>query len=204
MAFQRDPLANEKSDQELIRGIKQNDPETRQILWEWLYTLANSKKYQESDRTRDAAGDAAVAAYRRIVTRGVYQFAFKVPFKWYCAKIFANEANRALKRKHIQIIPIGIDEGITFVDENQNVEEQATAASQHIQKRLEPCMQALPLREREIIELLYYKGKSPAGAADILRIQRGNLNVIAHRARKRLQRCLQRAGFASVAEVISL
>ncbi|MCA9950032.1 MAG: sigma-70 family RNA polymerase sigma factor [Anaerolineales bacterium] len=204
MVAKGDQLAEEKSDQALIRAIKQDDAEACEIVWEWVYTLANSRKYQESDRTRDAAKDAAVAAYRRIVTRGVYKFAYKSPFKWYCAKIFVNEANRALKRKGLQIVDVDITEGVTVIDENQDVEDQATAVSQQIQKRLEPCLQALPLREREIIELLYLEDKSPAVAAEIFKISRNNINVIAHRARKKLQHCLQLAGFATAAEVSSL
>jgi RNA polymerase sigma factor (sigma-70 family) len=185
----------ELTDQEWIRRLKQDDPEARRALWKMLFTYAhNLARRRRLDD--DIARDAATAAYERIRKRGVYQFRFECPFRGYCQRIVSNEMNRLLGRRP----PPTVELNEEIVGE-QDV-PPPPANPKKVWALLQPCMDRLRSRERQVIELLYREGQSPGVVAERLGISRNNVNQIAYRARQKLLRCLKERGYHSSTDVL--
>ena len=154
------------SDADWVRGLKANDEAAKMQLWMWLHTLANSKKYRRDDKMKDAAATAVLSAYERVLKRGAFQFKFNSKFKWYCATIFANEANRVLKKRGLMFITM--DDSFQIVDENALSEFDSVADSQQIEARIQPCLKGLSSRATQILHLLYKDAVNPGIVAEHL------------------------------------
>ena len=188
--------AAERTDQEWIHQIKQEDQDAMTELWTKLFTWGHqiTKRYQQDE---ELGRNAAVAAFWRIRERGVYQYSFRGPFLGFCRRILVNEANRRMKpTPHLDEIEKA--HNIGEFDPESKV-DQAT-----VQARLKPCLEELKAREQEILTLLYIHEKTPQDAADELGIARNNTNVIAYRARQKLHNCLKKQGYQSSADLLSL
>lgn len=191
------------SDEGWVRGLKQGDEQAQYKLWEWLISLAESNKYQTSEYEKEVARDAAVAAYERVTTRGVYQYEFATQFRWYCARIFVNEVNRAFAKRRVKMQSLD-DHQEEIADERQETAVRPKAAVSQVRQRLQVCLEKLPRREKSILELLYDEAMVPQSVADLLNISRRNINVIAHRARKKLRDCLRSHGYLTAEDMLSL
>lgn len=192
-------MMEQYSDQEWIRRLKQDDPQAKETLWSELFKTAVAyARFRGIDE--DLARDATVEAYWRIMTRGIYQYKFQGPFAGFCRRILVNEINRLL----------GGDSPLTEdiddkPDGDPGMEDPTPRASlEVIRQRIEECMEALTKLERKVIELLYFVGLSPEQVADELGIERNYVNVLAHRARKKIKDCLEAKGFKTVADVLGL
>ena len=186
------------SDQEWIRLLRQNDPQTVADLWQMLFRFTGFKKYQQDEDIRDMARDAAVAAFHRILSRGVSQFRFTSSFESYCIVIFTREFNRIVVKKR--------PDSVMFDDEaspDSKASAVAKADIAMIEKRLQPCLDKLADKEREVIELRK-QGLDPETAADQIGITRNYFHVLAHRAREKLLRCLQARGFENTSDLLGL
>lgn len=189
----------ERSDQEWIHLLKQNELRAINDLWEMLFRFAigAARRYQQED---DTGRDAAIAAYTRIRQKGIYQYRFACPFPGFCRQIVVNELLRLIEKRESPTDDID-DETKQFIGE-ANVPLEATEAT--LQHRLEGCLEQLSNRMRQVIHWLYDEGANPKEAAERLGLSRNNLNIIAFRARESLRDCLQGKGFQTAEEVLSL
>jgi RNA polymerase sigma factor (sigma-70 family) len=185
----------EFTDQEWIRRLKQDDPEALYALWEMLFTCAHNLARRR--RLGDDVGrDAATAAYKRIRSRGVYQFRFECPFRGYCRRIVSNEMNRLSRKRP----PPTVELNEEIVGE-QDV-PSPPANPKKVRALLQQYLDQLAPRNRQVIELLYYKGQSPGLVAERLGISRNHVNVISHRVRVELRKYLEDRGYHSSTDIL--
>lgn len=176
--------------------LKQGDEEATHELWVllWTYGLNLARRYCNGDemRAEDVAHEAAKEAFMRIITRGIFQFKFGGSFKGYCRRIVVNEIYRLLKRnaKRHEEVPEDLPDTRRSVNQPE------------IRELLEPCLDQLTARQRDVIECLYFLELTPAEAAEKLGIARNNVDVIAYRARKKLKQCMEGRGFGSSSDVL--
>lgn len=187
----------ERTDQRWVRALKEEDPTAITDLWEklFLWSLTLTRKYNQAE---DIGRDGAVAAYWRIMQRGIYQYKFQGPFLGFCRRILVNEVNRRLKETPYMA---DIDDPAVHHPSEEIADPIADAAT--IRARLQPCFDDLKERERQIITLLYMQNRTPETVAEELGISRQNTNVIAFRARGKLQDCLRGQGYTDSLEVLS-
>ncbi|MCB0036804.1 MAG: sigma-70 family RNA polymerase sigma factor, partial [Anaerolineales bacterium] len=142
----------ERSDQQWISQLKQEDEAAILDLWQMLFQFAVSaaRKYRQSN---DTGRDAAAAAYRRIRQRGIYQYRFACPFPGYCRQIVVREVLRRIPKNDPYLVDIDTVYS-TAVAERDPLPK---AEQETVQARLEPCLENLNGREREIIDLLYFE-----------------------------------------------
>jgi len=179
----------ERTDQEWIRLLKQDDPQA--VLDLWTLLLAYGRALDPDDPGRDAA----VQAYWRIKTRGLTQFRFECSFRGYCRRIVTNEVYRRHKK---QPPLLELDEELAGEPDPDPPVDVA-----RLRARLQPCLDQLSAREREIVNLRYSQDQNPEEIAARLGISRNNVNVIAHRAHGKLRRCLEGRGYRTADEVAS-
>ena len=186
----------ERTDQEWIRLLKQNDQRTVFDLWEMLFTygITLARRHRRDD---DVGHDAAIEAYRRVRARGVYQFRFECSFRGYCRIIVLNEVRRLMGKQALPATEL-----------NEETVGQITAPRPvnpgELLARLQPCLAQLTSQEREVIVLRYSEGQDPETIAGRLGISRNYVNVIAHRARRKLRQCLEERGYESAKDVLSV
>jgi len=186
----------ERTDQEWTRLLKQDDPQAIHDLWKSLFmygTIAESR-YCPTD---EVGRDAAVEAYRRIMTRGIYQFRYEGSFLGFCRVIVIHELLRLLRKRGRQLQTEELIE-----DLHGEIDKRLPTDPRQVRERLQPCLDQLTPREREVIDLRYFKDHDPAATADLLGITRNYVNVIAHRARLKLQDCLKDQGYLSPADLL--
>jgi RNA polymerase sigma factor (sigma-70 family) len=188
---------HERTDQIWVRELKQEDQKAITDLWEklFLWGLTLTRKYNQ---TEDIGRDSAVAAYWRIMERGIYQYKFQGPFLGFCRRVLVNEVNRRMKEE-----PYVADIDDLAVQHPSTKITDPVADANTILARLQPCLDELKEREREIITLLYMQDLTPETVAETLGISRQNTNVIAFRSRKKLQDCLRSQGYTDSLEVLS-
>ena len=192
-----------RSDQEWIRLLKQNDPQTLQDLWEMVYTDAiNASRIRgQNDNVADIA---ASRAYMRVWQRGIYQYKFGGRFPHYCRTIVVNQVKTQLDKLTKSSSPdINIDDVSHKMATQDNPEASLVSAEiqaenqeiqAEIQEVLTKCLAELSQRLRDIIDKLYFEGASPSGIAEELKLSRSNVNVLAYRARMKLKRCMEMNG----------
>ena len=177
----------ERTDQEWIRLLKQDDPQAVLDLWALLLSFGHALDPDDPGR------DAAVQAYWRVRTRGLTQFRFECSFRGYCRRIVTNEVRRRYKK---QPPLVELDDDLVGKPDPDPPIDIA-----RLRARLQPCLDQLASRERDIVNLRYSQEQDPEQIATRLGIARGN--VIAHRARSKLRRCLQGRGYRTADEVAS-
>jgi RNA polymerase sigma factor (sigma-70 family) len=193
----------ERSDQEWVRLLKQDDPQAVQDLWILVFTVASSFsraakfRYQGVDPA-DMAHQAAVAAYQKLRRSGIHSFRFECAFRGFCTVVVVRELYR-LTRK-LPAVTEELDEGLIG---NVDVPRLA-AAEEQVHARLQVCIDELPERKQHVIRMLYYEELSPQAVADRLAIERNNVNKLAHDARLKLRECLKRHGFGSSNDVLEM
>jgi RNA polymerase sigma factor (sigma-70 family) len=190
-------MTNERSDEEWLRLLKQDDLQAGHDLWLALYTYGLNAKYrfQIDD---DVVHEALLEAYRRIRIRGIYQFRFACPFLAYCRVILIREIQRLLKKRASAQIETELDEEELDLP---NDEEATPADPAKLRALLQPCLNQFTSREREIIDGRYFEGQDPQVIADRLGLSRNNVNVIIHRVRQKLRKCLEDSGYREFADV---
>lgn len=188
----------ERTDLEWIQQLKQGDEAAITDLWQWLFkrALTVARRY---DQAEDVGRDGVVAAFHRIMQRGIYQYKFQCPFLGFCRTILVNEINRRLKpAPHL----LDIDNPATPHPAAELDPPVADAAT--IRARLQPCMDELQSREQEIITLRYVQDLTPQAIAEQLGLRRNHVNQLAFRARDKLLQCLRSQGFVDSADVLSV
>lgn len=188
----------ERKDSEWIHLLKQEDEEAIAELWErlfqWALTVTRSRGQAE-----DLGRDAAVAAYQRIMQRGIFQYKFQCPFPGYCRTIVVKEVYRRMKpAPHL----LDIDDPAT-----PHPSAEVTlpiAGAKTIRQRLEPCMNELKPREHELIIMRYLQEMRPQAIAKQLGIRRNNVNQLLFRARDKLLNCLRRHEFTVSADLLAI
>ncbi|GIK72595.1 MAG: hypothetical protein BroJett021_15830 [Chloroflexota bacterium] len=201
------------TDAEWVSLLKEEplSAEVERCLWEELYRFC-WRQMRRRDLDEQLATDCAVDAYRRIV-RNIGSFRFECSFRSWCRIIAANCANT-----------IGGKEGRRRSREEPfpelEAEEPAApdgasalrADADTILARLRPCLNALPRRQRQVIELLYlsrdntgeFVEQSREAVAAQLGITVGAVTVAAFHARVALQRCLKSSGYGSADDILLL
>lgn len=185
-------MRSERSDMDWIHGLKQDDPETVQELWELLYSagLNRARRYGQPP---DVGSEAAIAAYKRIRERGVYQFQFACPFLGYSYQILVREVLRLIKKENKRLSELDL--------ENQELESPEKVNWAAVREQLEPCWEKLLERERQVLILRYQEEYKPKDIADQLTILRNHVNQIAFTARRKLRDCLQAHGYQNVEDL---
>lgn len=191
---------NERSDQEWVRLLKQDDPQAVQDLWILVFTVASTEakyRYHGVD-PEDLAHQAAINAYQKLRRSGIHGFRFDCSFRWYCKVVIIRELFRLMGK--LQRDATELDEGAVGADGVPN----PLAGDMDVRSRLQSCIDELPDRKRKVIELLYREEKSPQMVADLLGIERNYVNRLAYDARIKLRECLKRQGFDSSDDVFAL
>lgn len=185
----------ERSDHEWVRLLKEQDAQAINDLWLLLYEWG-TRSARKRDQSEDLGHDAAVRAFENIVNRGIYQFNFTGPFVGYCSVTVLREVLRLIKQGPHEF---------NQLDPNIHAppEEPASDPAQ-IRARLQPCMDQLAPRHREVIDLLYLATPvlSPQEAADRLHLSRSNLHKISCVARFKLRQCLKALGYETADEMV--
>ncbi len=184
-----------RTDQEWIHQLKQNDTLAVEDLWLLLYQNALTlSRYSLTDydvMTQESlAHEATLQAYLRLIQSGVYHYNFGCPFSAFCRVVLVNELRRALSRQ-----PAVEEE---FNDEQHDLPASTVEVDPSpdlILQKLRPCLDQLPSNEREILESVHLKDEAPQIVADRLKITRNYTNVLAHRARLKVQKCLKKRGY---------
>ena len=189
----------ERTDQEWVRQLKQNNPDCIKALWEMLFQFAD-RAAKQRQAPPDMAHDAAIAAYNRIRQRGINQYKYACPFPGYCRVIVVRELLRLYRTIPPPTSEIS-EENVAVIGQ---IDPSPSIALGDVQKRLQPCIDKLPQNIRNVIELLYYKNFDPERAAQELNIRRNYVNQLAHRARKQLRNCLEGLGYLTAGDVFSL
>lgn len=196
----------ERTDPEWVRGAKSSVPQVLDDLWVnvFSWSAALAKRYQQDEH---CAQDVAEDAYGRI-RRNLDSYAFRCPFLGWCRTIVVNEMKRWLDkngRAEKRNVDIDLTESESVSAVRIMLPEPAARVSDAgLRNRLQPCLDDLKGQEREVIELRYLQELMPQEVAERLGLQRNHVNVLAHRARQSLLDCLQRQGFASIEDVLSL
>lgn len=188
-------------DDERVRRIKQQDEKSLDELWDYIYTrcLVLARRHGQDEQ---CTTDVALEAYGRI-TKKVGQFAFQCPFWGWCNTIVIREMYRWLKKNQRRMAKqIPLDNAYALVSDS--AEQELKADSNMLRSRIQPCLDALDSRAKAIIESLYFGMMSPEEVAEKFSLTRGNVNVIALRARRSLLNCLQQQGFDSLDTLLSL
>lgn len=192
---------NKHSDQDWIRLLKQEEPQATAELWRLLFTYGENiaRRPCRGDEmwAQDVGCEAALRAFMRIKKRGLYQFNFRGPFRGYCRTIVVREVNRLvkqqLKRQTHPLPPVLPDGSIP-----------STRKQQEIMIALQPCLEQLSFREKEVIDRLYLQQEMrPQEAADDLGIRRDNVDSAASRGRRKLKKCMKGRGFENSGDVLS-
>lgn len=186
-------MRSERSDMEWIRGLKQDEPQIVQELWELLYTagLNRAHRYRQPP---DVGSEAAIAAYKRIRERGVNQFQFACPFLGYCHQILVREVLRLINKNNKKPAELDLD--------NQDIESLKRVNGAAVREQLEPCWEKLLPRERKVLILRYQEELKPKAIADLLAIERNHVNQIAFTARRKLHDCLQTRGYQRASDIL--
>lgn len=185
-----------RTDQAWIRQLKQADETAIQDLWEMLYTFGHNLA-QYKQLPLDLGYDAAVAAYHRLRTRGVYQYRFQCPFAGYCRRIVVNEFWRRVQKYNL-------------LSKNQTLEEKSAIENETttqtlpriIREQLQPCIDRLPEREWEVLKEMYFHQLEPQMIAEQMDIERNYVNQLAFRARRKLRDCLKAHGYHSTDDLL--
>ncbi len=160
------------------------------MLYTFGYNLARYKR-----QPADLGYDAAVAAYQRLRTRGLYQYRFQCPFAGYCRRIVVNEFWRRLNEQP--------PPSETLTEElAPPTESPLPSAERRVMEELQPCIDKLPARDWQILHDLYFKQLTPQTIADQLDIERNYVNQLAFRARHKLRDCLEARGYQSVDDLL--
>lgn len=183
---------NTRSDPEWIRLLKQDDRQALDDLWLMLYTDAAylASRYRSH---MDVTYQAALLAYQRITTRGIYQFRFACPFAGYCRRILINEALRLLRKHELSAGELPDD---------LPGDKDVVLTGRVMPSALRACLDALPKREQTIIALLYFHELDSEVVSMRMGLTRTHTNVIAFRARRKLRTCLEQHGFHHVADIL--
>ncbi len=185
-----------QEDQAWFRHIKQGNEEAVGQLWQYLYRLSLTLAY-DWQKDDGFAYEIAAAAYDRIMKKGIHQYKGQARFSSYCKTILVNMLNSTLRKEsrfeEIEGKEIQIEDG----------ESQAEVTV--VRNRLQVCIDALPEKEKQVIERLYFEDKKPEIVAEeIGHITRNYLQVLAWRARNALRQCLEKNGFKTTDDVLSL
>ena len=187
------------SDQEWVRLLKQEESQATAELWQLLFdygeTIARRSCRGDQMWAQDVAREAALRSFMRIKKRGLYQFNFRGPFRGYCRIIVVNEVNRLvkrqLKRQTDELPAVLPDESIP-----------STRKQQEILIALQPCLDKLSSREKEVIVRLYLQQMRPQEVADDFAIRRDYVDTIAFRGRRKLKNCMNERGFENLGDVV--
>jgi RNA polymerase sigma factor (sigma-70 family) len=201
------------TDAEWVRLLKEEprSAEVERCLWEELYRFCWCQM-RNRDFDEQLATDCAVDAYRRIV-RSIGSFRFECSFRSWCRIIAANCANtiggrEGKRRGREEPLPETEAEEPAAPDDASELRADADT----ILARLRPCLNALPKRQRQVIELLYltrdengeFVEQPREAVAAQLGINAGAVAVAAFHARVALQRCLRSLGYESADDILFL
>ena len=193
----------ERTDQEWIHQLKQNDPQARDDLWQFLFTAGI--KLGKIYNMIEAGRDAPVGAYQRIMQRGLSQYRFKGSFLGYCRVILVNEfrnRQRDLLNLEKQVLDKDVDELEFSGDEDDDLLDTALRIDDTaLLARLQPCLDQLDARERDLLNSRYLENQTPQAVADRLGITRNHINVIVHRACLEVRKCLQERGYLTINDI---
>lgn len=88
-------------------------------------------------------------------------------------------------------LPVGSDESGLRVFETAGAAESDRRLGS-LEPRLQPCLEALPERERSVLLLTFYAERPAKEIAEQFAISEGNVRVIRHRGLTRLRDCISR------------
>lgn len=180
------------ADQDWVRQLKQGDETAKNRLWQFLHhRRLIYLQYNRGDE--ETLSEATVQAYNNIMDKGIQQYRGDGSFEGYCHRTFEN-AVRSLQRKQNKQREQPLSE-----TEHTNDEADPPATFNLMMTRLQPCLDKLNDRQRQIFALLLERVGTAVGAEQ-LNIQRNHFSVLTHRLREALQKCLDGRGFATADE----
>lgn len=185
------------TDQEWVRLIKQDDPTALKELWAYLYKIAI---YKCNDVM--IAEDIVSDTLHLIRTERIYKYRFQGSFHGYCRTILVRAIYRVRaenKRKLQFEIPLFEETLDSTIEQIELKQDQNT-----VRAKMMPCLKKLNRREYDSLMILYEHDLVPEVGARKLKVSRNNFNQIAHRARKKMERCLKLLGHSSTDEFIFL
>lgn len=201
------------TDAEWVRLLKEEprSAEVERCLWEELYRFCWFQM-RRRDFDEQLATDCAVDAYRRIV-HNIGSFRFECSFRSWCRVIAAHCANtiggkEGRRRDREEPLPELETEEPVAPDDTSTLRADADM----ILQRLRPCLNALPRRQRQVIELLYltrddngdFVEQSREAVAAQLGIKVGAVTVAAFHARAALRQCLEASGYPGSDDILYL
>ncbi len=182
------PTAETKSDESLVKSIADGDHRAVELL----FNRYNVRVYRFALRL---TGDVAIAedVVSNVfidVWRNAHMFEARSQVSTWLLAIARHKAMTAVKDRR----EIHLDEGFaaTIADEADDPEVVADRASRSAVLR--KCLMQLPPSQREIVDLVYYHGKSIVEVAQITGIPAGTVKSRMFTARSRMVRLLREAG----------
>lgn len=187
-------------DEEWVRELQAGTPQMKDDLWGVLYCRAATiARFRQTDI--DQKHDAAVAAYLRLMNRGIYKFNFHGSFCGYVRVILINEIYRRF--------PAPDQEPVELPGDDDNGDDESIGkpdpAIDKIQERewlaaLEDCLGELQGENSllyAVIQLYYFQRLNVREIAGRLGKKENNINQLLWRGRLALQDCLIDNGFTA-------
>ena len=191
-----DATESVRADHDFVRLLKQKDPTALDQLWENLYrdSVYIARRY---DQPEDMGYEAAITTYEKILKTGIYNFKFNASFRRYCWVFLSRDLFRLIRKQ----LPISDQEVPELADYTQN---QYTADRETIWQRLRHCVEHLKGNRLRVFAAIDLEGRPPADVAFDLGLTRNNVNQLAMRARRDMRSCLEKLGYNSSLDVMSL
>ncbi|MCA9423354.1 MAG: hypothetical protein KDE50_01325 [Caldilineaceae bacterium] len=195
---------NALPDQGKVALIKQKDEAAHRYLLAMLVRMSWNGLRGEL-RTEEHVHKVSMSAYEAI-WRKIEDFQFKSKFSTWCIRVVVNKVNDIVDshyRKEGKNVPL------TAALPEENWEFELQVPLKTICRRIWPCWQEVRAETRQRRDLKVWleidlKGKCPQEVADRWAIKRGYANTIATRIRQKLQKSLQKHGYANSQELVSL
>jgi RNA polymerase sigma factor (sigma-70 family) len=202
------------TDVEWVHLLKHEPPDPTALTCAWQDICRFCYDQMASYRLDgQPALDAAHETLRRLL-RSLHQpdgFRFECSLRSFwrtiAARCVKTIVTKEMKRQHQQVLISTLGEvepsiGDSFTD--------LSAGQELILRRLQPCLDELPKRQRDVINLRYltrdehgdFVENSPETVATLLGIARTAVNMAASHAREALRRCLEARGYRTAGEIL--
>lgn len=185
-------------DEVWVRELQAGTPQVKDDLWEVLYCRAATiARFRQTDI--DQKHDAVVAAYLRLMNRGIYRFNFHGSFCGYMRVILINEIYRRFPPPDQEPVELpGEDDGDDPTGEPDPAIEELEVRGWLA--ALEDCLGELQGDNAllyEVIQLYYFQRLSVREIAGRLGKKENNIHQLLWRGRVALQDCLMENGFTA-------
>jgi RNA polymerase sigma-70 factor (ECF subfamily) len=178
----------ETSDEALIKSISNHDRRSMQVL----FTRHNVKVYRFVSRFigNPSLADDIVSEVFLDVWRQAHSFQAKSRVSTWLLAIARNKALATVRRRRLPEAEIELAAGIADTAEDPETRANGKSRNAIVAK----CLERLSPAHREVIDLVYYHGKSFMEIAQIIGIPGGTVKTRMFYARRRMADLLRKAG----------